>query len=1227
MSKKPTYEELEKRVKELEEEALKRKQAEKALRSSELWLQNIFNSLEEAVFVVTPDRRLVNVNDAAERMFGYSREELSNLSTEVLHVDHEHYLEFGRRIKEAFDQGKTADFEFETKRENGEVFPTEHTVSLLKNEEGESLGIVSVVRDIVGRKLAQEALQKAHGELEQRVEERTSELVKANEHLKREIEERKRAQEALRKSEHYFRSLLMHMHESILVIDRDYRITDINNSLLTTIGRTREEVMGHHCYEVLHGYNEPCHRRGEECKLREVFETGKPCNCLHEHLRADGSSVWVDIIFSPMQDEQGCVTHVSEAARDITDLVQVNKALVERTHDLDERVKELNCLHGISSLLGQPNISLEKILQGTADLIPPAWQYPEIICARIILDGQEFRTENFKETIWKQASDITVDGDRVGTLEVCYLEEKPQIEEGPFRKEERNLIDAISERLGKAVERKRVEESLRVSEERYRTLFEDSRDPVVISTREGKLVDVNQAWLDLYGYTREEITDLNLQKLYLNPDDRSRFQQKIEQKGSVKDFEVRHLKKDGTEIECQLTTTVRRADDGSILGYQGIIRDITEQKRIKEAIKEERNLLRTVIDNLPDYIYVKDAEGRYIVSNNAHARFLGAKTPEQVVGKTVFELFPQELASKYHADDQEVIQSDQPLFNREERSIDQGEGQADKAIWNLTTKVPLQDSHGKIVGLVGIARDISERKRAQEALRESHSLLHAIIEETPDCIFLKDHEGRYQVVNTATAHALGKPSVEEVVGRDDRELLPPAQARQLQQADRRIMDSGRSEEYEELVGDRTFMSMKTPYSDRHGNIVGIIGVARDFTELKWAKQEKEKLETQLRQAHKTEAIGTLAGGIAHDFNNILAAIIGYTELAREDVPEGSRIQSNLKEVLKAGIRAKDLIGHILTFSRQDEGQRRPLQIGLIVKEALKLLRASLPTTIDIRQDIKSQSGLISGDPTGIHQVLMNLSTNAGHAMREKGGVLEVRLVDEDLDAGAASVHPDLKPGPYLTLTVSDTGCGMDPEVMERIFDPYFTTKEVGEGTGMGLAVVHGIVESHGGAVAVDSTPGKGATFQVFFPRIKTEEVEEAGIVEPLPTGRERVLFVDDEKALVDIGKQILERLGYEVVARTSSIEALEAFKAQPHRFDLVITDQTMPNMTGEDLAKELMRIRPDIPVILCTGYSHMISEDKAKAMGIRAFIMKPILRHDIAQTIRRVLDQKDEKAT
>lgn len=398
---------------------------------------------------------------------------------------------------------------------------------------------------------------------------------------------------------------------------------------------------------------------------------------------------------------------------------------------------------------------------------------------------------------------------------------------------------------------------------------------------------------------------------------------------------------------------------------------------------------------------------------------------------------------------------------------------------------------------------------------------------------------------------------------------------------------------------------------------------RLFKETARAYEELRITQGQLVQAQKMEAIGTLAGGIAHDFNNILTAIIGYTELAREEVPEGSRVQANLQEVLKAGMRAKDLVQQILMFSRQSTQEQKPLQMDSIVEEGLKLLRASIPTTIEIRPNIQRECGTVLGDPTQIYQVLMNLCANAAHAMREKGGVLEVSLMNVDIDAALAQ-HPDLKSGPYVRLTVSDTGHGMDRAVMERIFDPYFTTKEPGEGTGMGLAVVHGAVKSHGGAIAVDSEPGKGTTFHVYFPRMERGGAPEAEAAASIPTGSERILFVDDEKALVDMIKQMIESLGYKVAGRTSSIEALEAFRAQPDKFDLVITDQTMPNMTGEMLARKLLRIRPDIPIILCTGYSESITKEKVKAMGIRELIMKPVVRSELARIIRDVLDQENE---
>jgi signal transduction histidine kinase/CheY-like chemotaxis protein len=397
----------------------------------------------------------------------------------------------------------------------------------------------------------------------------------------------------------------------------------------------------------------------------------------------------------------------------------------------------------------------------------------------------------------------------------------------------------------------------------------------------------------------------------------------------------------------------------------------------------------------------------------------------------------------------------------------------------------------------------------------------------------------------------------------------------------------------------------------------------EIAEHRRAKEEENKLKAQLLGAQRLEAIGSLAGGIAHDFNNILAAIIGYTELLRCDLPEDSKAQASVEAIYEAGIRAKDLVQQILTFSRQSEEEKKPLRISIVVREALTLVRAALPTTIEIRQNLASQSDTVLANPMQIHQVLINLCTNAAQAMGEKGGVLEVSLEDADLDSEATASNSDLQPGGYVKLTIKDTGSGIAPEIVNRIFDPYFSTREPEHGTGMGLAVVHGIVKGSGGSIAVDSILGEGTVIHVFFPRIENKVTPEARVLSPFPSGNERILFVDDEKALVDIGVQLLEHLGYRVVARTSSIEALEAFRNQPEKFDLVVSDQTMPNMTGEMLAKELIRIRPDIPIVLCTGYSEMISEEKAMALGIKKLVMKPILMREISQTIRQILDQKD----
>lgn len=386
-----------------------------------------------------------------------------------------------------------------------------------------------------------------------------------------------------------------------------------------------------------------------------------------------------------------------------------------------------------------------------------------------------------------------------------------------------------------------------------------------------------------------------------------------------------------------------------------------------------------------------------------------------------------------------------------------------------------------------------------------------------------------------------------------------------------------------------------------------------------AEAERLVLLQHLQRSQKMEAIGTLASGIAHDFNNILAAIIGYTELALLDTPREANSRGNLEMVLAAGQRARDLVKQILAFSRQSEEERKPIQIVHTIKEVIKFMRASLPATIDIREDIEANIGNILADPVQIHQVVMNLCTNAHHAMQEKGGVLAVSLTEVNLEPDYAAVNPDLKPGSYVKLTIKDTGHGMDRATMGKIFDPYFTTKDKGMGTGLGLAVAHGIVQKHGGAVTVASEPGKGSVFTLYFPAIQKQEAGEAGIKEAIPTGHEHILLVDDEPVLVEVGRRLLERLGYRVDTRTSSVDALELFRDHPNSYDLVITDMTMPNMTGDKLAKEILQIRQDIPIVLCTGYSESILEERAKAIGIKSLIRKPILVAEIARAIREAL--------
>ncbi|MEZ4525071.1 MAG: response regulator [Desulfobacterales bacterium] len=514
---------------------------------------------------------------------------------------------------------------------------------------------------------------------------------------------------------------------------------------------------------------------------------------------------------------------------------------------------------------------------------------------------------------------------------------------------------------------------------------------------------------------------------------------------------------------------------------------------------------------------------------------------------------------------------------------------------------------------------VSSLRMSEQKLRESEEKYRLLVENANDVIvilqdeFIRFHNHRTEEVTGYSAQELTRIPFAEHIHPDDRELV---MERYRQRIEGWIPDvysfRCRNRKGEEIWAEVN--AVRIVWEGKSA----ILAILRDVT-------LQHRLEEKLQQTQKMEAIGTLAGGIAHDFNNILGVIMGYAELSLRDIGNTETVKRNLGQVLTASERARELVQQILAFSHRSEQEFKPVTVNPIVRETIKLLRASLPKTIEIRQRIHSEPLTILSTPTQIHQVLMNLCTNAAHAMDEEGGLLEISVDPFPVSSGTQWQEHSLVPGDYVRIAVSDTGCGIDKSILRKIFDPFFTTKDVGRGTGMGLAVVHGIVKSHKGAVHVDSEPGKGSRFEVFFPQILNRRDPEKKAAVPLLTGNGRILFVDDEELLLEVGKQMMERLGYEVESCNNPLNALRIFCKNPAKFDLILTDMTMPCMSGDMLAREILKIRPDIPVILCTGYSEHMSEEKAKDMGIKALLIKPLDISRLAGVIHQVIMNRNRQ--
>jgi PAS domain S-box-containing protein len=784
-----------------------------------------------------------------------------------------------------------------------------------------------------------------------------------------------------------------------------------------------------------------------------------------------------------------------------------------------------------------------------------------------------------------------------------------------FNKKLKKEVKAATQDLLLELDRsKNTEKKLIKSEDRFRGIVYSMADWIWEVDCKGRYTYCSDKVESFLGYTPEQMLGKTPCD-FMPPDEAKKigkvFNKKVVQKKSIKNLENWNIHKNGQNV-CLLTNGEPIIDkNGDLLGFRGVDKDITERKLADVALRKSEETHRKLVSNISDVIAVVDKDGiiRYKSSN---VKRLFGWEPSELIGRHCLYTTHPDDKKRIGTLCADVFENGQKRIRVEYNYLckDGSIRPIELTAFNL-----LNDP--VIKGLLVNYKDISERKESEKILRESEEKYRTMIERSNDMVWTLDTAGNLTFFNEQTEKITGLRQ-SEWIGKSFIPLILEEELPMITEIFQKCL-KGESQHYKfkfkKSDGSILTFSVNTAPLFKNGNVNGIVSFGRDIT-------EQQKLEFQLAQAQKMQSIGVLAGGIAHDFNNILFPILGYSEMLLDDAPKDSTLKDGLNAIYTGAVRAKGLVQQILTFSRQEKRELVQMKMQPIIKEALKFIRSTIPTTINIKQDIQTDCGMIKADPTQIHQVIMNLTTNAYQAMKDTGGELKVSLKEIEL-SDYDLINCEMTPGNYLCLKVADTGIGMDKDLITKIFDPFFTTKEKGKGTGMGLSVVHGIVSNIAGTIKVFSEPGNGTEFNVYIPVEKSSsESQQRQIKQSIQGGTEQILLVDDEESIIKMEKQILERLGYKVTSHTSSMEALEAFRINPDKFDLIITDMAMPNLSGDKLAVELIKICPDIPILLCTGFSENIPQEKLVSVGIKDFLMKPISIKDLAQKVREVLDEK-----
>ncbi len=766
--------------------------------------------------------------------------------------------------------------------------------------------------------------------------------------------------------------------------------------------------------------------------------------------------------------------------------------------------------------------------------------------------------------------------------------------------------------------------ALKKAEQAKSSIIENTPVPMVIVNNSGRILSFNRKFTARYGYTLDHLANnaARWKDIYPDPVYREKINREW-QSAAARSLETgKEVEGILSEIACKdgsyaiVESSIISMDEVSII----VMTDVTEQHNTSRLLQKSESKYRELVEGTNDLITSVDGSGDFLFVNKMSEKFIGPD-PENSIGISAFQFIHPEDKEKTTDWFKTCVGEHLPGSMIENRQVNSRTGEIFHMLWTCNFHY---DEQGRLKNVNSVARDITQRKRYEDALRESEKRFRDITMGMADWIWEIDQTLHFTYISQSVERVLGYLP-EEMLGKTPFEFMAEDDSSNALALMTRI--AANQEKLKDVEhwyigkqGNRVcLLENGIPVFDDQENLKGYRGVNKNITPQKILEGEKVEAERHLAQALKMEAVGTISGGIAHDFNNILGIIIGNVELAMDDIPIWNQTRMNLEEIKTASLRARDVVKQLLSFSRKTEQLKKPMTLQPIIKESIKLLRSSIPTSIEIEIDISPDTGTIEADQTQIHQVLINLCTNAAHAMDENGGLLEIQLSEVQLDQLAISQFQEIAPGRYAQLTISDTGHGIDPALKAKIFDPYFTTKEIGKGTGMGLAVVIGIVRSHNGDISVYSEPGKGTTFKVLLPLIYAKETSETFDTQEIPKGEGRIFFIDDEPAMVKMGARVLGRLGYQVDTQTDPLKALKRIEADPFEFDLVITDMTMPHLTGDRLAQKIITLNPQLPVILCSGFSNKIDPDRARQIGITRYIDKPLNKSEMARAINEVL--------